>query len=333
VLPRSGAANVSSPDWMVSLGGGVSIEQAVDIPCGAREGGFDVSFDYAAGSSDGRRAQLQLHLNGEVVWDHSWRGSLEREVWRRGEAHLPAFVLDRGRAPTWPDERTMLLAFVNPFESIWSGDSTENAVLLDSVLLSAPNESQFEACVRSVPELAPAAPPHEALADLTVPLQSGWSWLSLNVLPPDLSVNSVFSGVAFEQGDLIKSQTSFAQFYSGYGFFGGLATVSLAEMYAVNMGGSGGALAVSGTPVSLPMDITLRGGWTFLPMPYQVDMSVDQGLPAFAYETGDELKSQLAFSGFYESYGWFGTLTTLSPGAGYKLKTTGGSGTFQRQQR
>ena len=39
---------------------------------------------------------------------------------------------------------------------------------------------------------------------------------------------------------------------------------------------------------------------------------------------GDIAKSQTAFYEYYEGYGWFGTLSQISPGLGYKVKTSAG---------
>ena len=51
-------------------------------------------------------------------------------------------------------------------------------------------------------------------------------------------------------------------------------------------------------------------------------MSISSGLPTHSagYVQGDSIKSIVKFAQFYDGYGWFGPLTTLSPGTGYMFK-------------
>ena len=47
------------------------------------------------------------------------------------------------------------------------------------------------------------------------------------------------------------------------------------------------------------------------------------------FAAGDQAKSQYSFSDYYDGYGWYGTLTQMSPGVGYRLRAgSGGSATF-----
>uniref|UniRef100_A0A7S3BUG5 Uncharacterized protein n=1 Tax=Haptolina ericina TaxID=156174 RepID=A0A7S3BUG5_9EUKA len=102
-------------------------------------------------------------------------------------------------------------------------------------------------------------------------------------------------------------------------------------MYALQLG-SAKTLQMSGTPVSLPKVVNLVTGWNWLPCPYQSPalLGGQQSRPTFGYAQGDQYKSQAAFAEYYEGYGWYGTLTTLQPGQGYKLKISGsGPAAFQ----
>jgi hypothetical protein len=65
-------------------------------------------------------------------------------------------------------------------------------------------------------------------------------------------------------------------------------------------------------------------------MPYQTTVDLTASTPSFAYSQGDQYKSQVAFTEYYAGYGWFGTLTQLVPGNGYRIKVaTGGQATFE----
>ena len=50
-------------------------------------------------------------------------------------------------------------------------------------------------------------------ATLAISLNRGWSWFSLNVDLADMSLNSVLSGINSTNGDQIKSQVIFSDFY------------------------------------------------------------------------------------------------------------------------
>jgi len=170
-------------------------------------------------------------------------------------------------------------------------------------------------------------------AVLSLTLNEGWTWFSLNLVAADMSVGSLLSSVSFSGGDQLKSQASFTEYYPGYGFFGQLSTLTTDTMYALKLMAAS-SLSVSGTPVSLPKSATLADGWTWLPSPYQGTVTLSDAAPVFSYQQGDQIKSQAAFSEFYAGFGWFGTLTTMQPGAGYRVKVAaGGSATFQSQRR
>lgn len=143
-----------------------------------------------------------------------------------------------------------------------------------------------------------------------------------------MSITAVLSGLTLTQGDHVKSQQAFTDNYGSYGWFGQLTAFTNDESYAVKLA-QAGTLTVSGTPVSLPKTITLASGWTWIPMPYQTTASLAHGLPTLGYALGDQAKSQFAFSDNYGSYGWFGQLTQLTPGVGYRVKVaSGGLATF-----
>ena len=143
-----------------------------------------------------------------------------------------------------------------------------------------------------------------------------------------MDITSLFGQLSLSSGDYIKSQSSFTDYYEGYGFFGVLSSVTTAEMYAVKLS-SAATMRVHGTPTTLPKSITLNTGWTWLPCPYQAAVDLSVGAPVFSYSGGDQFKSQSTFSDYYDGFGWFGTLNTLQPGHGYKVKVaTGGSAVF-----
>ena len=152
-----------------------------------------------------------------------------------------------------------------------------------------------------------------------------------------MSIGAVFASISagMVTGDLVKSQFDFTQFYEGFGFFGILSTIGTDSMYVVSMTNPA-TFRFSGTPVALPKTISILAGWTFLPNPYQSQTPLANALPTgIALQLNDQVKSQFSFSSYYPGYGWFGSLTSFTPGWGYMLflAGAGGDATFQPARR
>jgi len=181
-------------------------------------------------------------------------------------------------------------------------------------------------------------PPPSSPATVThsITMQNGWTWVSFPVEFDDYTLNSVFSsanlgGYSHVNGNEVKDQYVFAEFYAGYGFYGTLTSVNTNGMFAVKMSSSA-TLTVTGPPVTLPKTININQGWTYVPVPYQTTVTLASGMAVpsgFSYGNGDEFKDFFTFSEFYQGYGWYGTLTSMVPGIGYMLKTaSSGTATY-----
>jgi len=147
--------------------------------------------------------------------------------------------------------------------------------------------------------------------------------VSLNIVLATMTPTAAFGSVAAVD-DYVKSQTTFTQFYDGFGFYGTLASLTNDEMYKIKTS-SGHTLTLTGTPVTLPLAITLAGGWNYVPCPYQSATDLSAGLPTVTYTADDLIKSQTVFSTYYDGFGWFGNLNQIAPGEGYKLKCAVGA--------
>jgi len=144
-----------------------------------------------------------------------------------------------------------------------------------------------------------------------------------------MTLKEIFKDVSLQSGDHIKNQMIFSDYYGGYGFFGGLETLSTNEMYSVKVSAPT-TVTVTGTPTALPKTITLDRGWTFVPCPHQTEVDLNAGKPTFAFSAKDQFKSQMEFAEYYDGYGFYGTLTKLTPGLGYKVRVAaGGEAVFQ----
>ena len=230
----------------------------------------------------------------------------------------------------------MATHFGTPF--VYMGISCETTVVVASPpATAAPTAGPTTAPTALSP--SPLSPPPQAPAaatgpvELVVQLNWGWTWMSLNVQADDMGIDTIFAAVTLSDGDHVKSQFKFTQYYSGYGFYGTLQTLATDSMYGVQLTNEA-TLSFTGTPVALPKSIAINGpgAWTYVPCPHQTSKTLALGLP-YGVEFGlnDQFKSQFKFASYYPGYGWFGSLATVVPGNGYMLwvSGSGGTGTFQ----
>ena len=145
-----------------------------------------------------------------------------------------------------------------------------------------------------------------------------------------MSVAAVFARVTkpFAAPDSIKDQFDFAMHYAGFGFYGGLATVTTDTMYKINKGAAA-TFTVTGSPVALPKAFMFYTGWNYVPCAYQTPTAVGKVFGSASLTSGDVIKSQMKFTTYYVGFGWFGELGTVSPGEGYKMRlASGGAASF-----
>ena len=67
-----------------------------------------------------------------------------------------------------------------------------------------------------------------------IPLSVGWNWIGYTP-QNSLDINDALSGLQPDHGLYIKSQDAYSDYYSGYGWFGPLSTLSPFQGYLLNM--------------------------------------------------------------------------------------------------
>jgi hypothetical protein len=155
----------------------------------------------------------------------------------------------------------------------------------------------------------------------TFSLAAGWNWISFNVLPADLSLNAVFSGILI-QVDQVKTQTQSA-IRSGNVWKGDLADMSdigQYKMYKVKVT-EACTLTVTGTAIFPIFPISLQAGWNWVAYLPTSAMSITTALASISGQVL-EVKSRTA-SATYSGGAWSGTLSQLEPGQGYAIKMSG----------
>lgn len=156
-------------------------------------------------------------------------------------------------------------------------------------------------------------------------LVDGWKWLSFNLQSESLSsTNNLLDGIPATNGDVIKYQNSYDLYTEGVGWIGSLSNgggIKNDRMYLFKLS-EASTLRYSGMPVSVSSTpITLGSGWNWIGYTPQVKIPINSALSYFIPEQDDVIKSQYDFAMFDKSIGWYGCLTFLEPGAGYKYKS------------
>jgi hypothetical protein len=151
-----------------------------------------------------------------------------------------------------------------------------------------------------------------------ISLTPGWNWVSFNVLPDDLSLNSVFNGI-LPQVEQVKTQTQSAV-RSGGNWKGDLANmtgIGQYKMYKVKVNAAC-TLTVTGSAIFSTMSIPLVTGWNWVAYLPTTAMPIATALASISGQV-QEVKS-LTQSATYSGGAWTGTLTQLDPGQGYAIK-------------
>jgi hypothetical protein len=167
---------------------------------------------------------------------------------------------------------------------------------------------------------APDCGAHEYVpsAVQTISLSPGWNWVSFNVLPTDLSLNSVFSGI-LSQIEQVKTQTHSAIRSAGNwkGDLADMSGIGQYKMYKVKVSAAC-TLNVTGTAVPSTTPIQLGGGWNWVAFLPTTVMPIATALASISGQV-QEIKS-LTQSAIYNGTTWSGTLTQLQPGQGYAIR-------------
>ena len=158
------------------------------------------------------------------------------------------------------------------------------------------------------------------LQEIKIPLNTGWTWLSVNASNDDMTINNVLDGLTPADGDLIKNQTGFSRYYTGYGWWGDLSEISCKEMYMIKLTSQDSLIFIG-----VECDITpipLNEGWTWIGYLPQEAIVIGDALQSLTPSEGDLIKNQTGFSTYYSSTGWWGDLNNMLPFDGYKIKMT-----------
>lgn len=153
-------------------------------------------------------------------------------------------------------------------------------------------------------------------------LQAGWNWISLSTKPADLKVSSVFSGLALENLDYIKAETSSAVNYSATGWFGDLVNLPQLEMLMFKKATSE-VFTLSGKEINPSLvTIPVSTGWNRIGYILKGNAKLADAFDPASLPAGEVLlKSKEASAIYYPASGWAGDLDSLRVLNGYMMKT------------
>ncbi len=227
----------------------------------------------------------------------------------------------------WEDGNTVHLvkeAFVNP--EGWDLDGSFNPVnafdINDSgqIVASIRNDAG-EQC------LVLLTPVSEPVVTQTIPLTSGWNWISFSVFPEDTGVGNMLKTYSAQDGDIIKNSTESVTYAGGqwYGSMNGGIKPGL--RYLLKAGSaSPGSLRTEGSPADTSVPVSISAGWNWIGFIPQNQMSPSEALGSLSLSDGDILKNSTE-SATYADGEWYGMDGGMKPGMGYLLKASG-SGTL-----
>jgi hypothetical protein len=152
---------------------------------------------------------------------------------------------------------------------------------------------------------------------ITKNMVPGWNWFSLNVTGDDMSTGSVLASIG-DSGTNIKNQSQSAIYYAGAGWFGSLNNINNLSLYKLEAINSA-TWEFTGVPVDLASTAyNLNGGWNWISYAPQEPEAINYALGGL--ENGTNIKNQSQSAIYYAGAGWFGSLSTLHPTAGYMLQ-------------
>ena len=162
----------------------------------------------------------------------------------------------------------------------------------------------------------------------TISLNAGWTWFSTNVENAEMSIQNVLDFLSPQNGDLIKGQTSFAQFVDGSGWVGTLSEFESGKSYRIQLNNAED-LWFTGTPVDLTAtSIDYDAGWNWIGYLPNENLMINDALRNINATHGDLVKSQTEYAEFDDnSQTWIGSMQFMRPGEGFLLQTAA-SGSF-----
>jgi hypothetical protein len=270
---------------------------------------------------------LGTFMSGSIVSDPAYRGKSNNNLLYNCRPVSFSANIDHDYNAFYdstgvnPSEEHGIIGVGDPFVNSANGDFyLKNPI--SGVPLSAPFDVDMNNVTRGLDgiwDVGAYEYVHAAVQNTS--LITGWNWISFNVLPDDLSLNSVFAGV-LAQVEQVKAQTQ-SVIRSGGNWKGDLANmngIGQYKMYKVKINANC-TLTVTGTAITPTTPIALTTGWNWVAFLPTTSLPIATALASISGQV-QKIKS-LTQSAIYNGGAWSGTLTQLDPGQGYAIKMNG----------
>jgi len=151
-----------------------------------------------------------------------------------------------------------------------------------------------------------------------IPLTANWNWISLNAIAEDMSLNALF-GTLNGKGERFVMQSGYSEFHAPSNTWSGLIThFNPLEMGMLRVS-EPTTLQIMAIPINIDDTVlSLNQNWNWISYLPMFALSLDEAL------NGIDGKAEMVIgqAGYAEyAYNrWYGSLTTLQPGHGYKIQ-------------
>ena len=109
---------------------------------------------------------------------------------------------------------------------------------------------------------------------LSISMNEGWTWISFNNNPDDLSISSMLPNDPGSDADgdglvdgpvtYVKDQAGSATYYNGYGWYPSVFTFNNTQAYKI-VSSEANTLNITGSPVDIPnTPINVNSGWNWV---------------------------------------------------------------------
>ena len=217
--------------------------------------------------------------------------------------------------------------FLTIYSNVESGEQLSFKVwdASNCALMGRINESYlFEdlAVLGSLTNPVPLTATNEIVKEVN--FSSGWTWISFNTIGSDTLTSAILGTLNPSDNDIIKGQIGYSLFSAGNWYDSNdFPGISHQKMYKIKLSNNDDLTTV-GFAVDVELDtIDINEGWNWIGYTPQEAYPVNEALESLSdVLTGDLIKNQTSFAQYLENYGWFGSLTYMSPGEGYVLKSS-----------
>ncbi len=166
----------------------------------------------------------------------------------------------------------------------------------------------------------------------TINYNTGWNWISFNVLPGTATVNNVLANYPATGGDILKNQTQTMLYNAGIGAWVPNLVINPDRAYLLKSSSNPGSFDVCGSYIDFSDPISINpNGWTWIAYKPIIELTPKNAfnLTTGAFTNQDIVKNQTTTILYNATLNnWIPTTAKLIPGSGYKLKyqnTVGGT--------